>query len=94
VSSLTVSEPIPTHAHGQTQTILQAPSTVYQSATFEDALLQLVKHDPFASISELRTELSLAGQFGKVGWWRTYFVLRRHHLVKKRSRFNYARGRR
>lgn len=82
----------PSYAHSQT--ILQTPATVYQAASFEDAVLRLVKHDPFATIGELANELSESGQYAQSGWWPVFFVLRRHRLIKKRSRFNYARGRR
>ncbi len=82
----------PSYSHSQT--ILQTPATVYQAASFEDAVLRLVKHDPFATIGELADELSQSGQYEKTGWWPVFLVLRRHSLVRKRSRFNFARGRR
>lgn len=81
-------------SYSHSQTILQTPATVYQAASFEDAVLRLVKHDPFATIGELADELSRSGQYDESGWWSVFFVLRRHSLIKKRSRFNFARGRR
>jgi anti-sigma B factor antagonist len=57
-------------------------------------VLALVKEDPFYSISEIRAELTRRDRFRKVGWWQIFGILRRHKLLKKRSRFRFSQGRR
>jgi hypothetical protein len=65
------------------------------SATDEETLvLQLVKQDPFQTIAELRDEANRRLSDDEVGWWRVFGILRRNHLLRARSRFRFARGRR
>ena len=64
------------------------------NATFqsgEDVILQLVIDDPFSTISELNGLASkIAPQF-RFGWWRVFDTLRRHKLLRLRSRFHLSR---
>ncbi len=55
--------------------------------------LRMLKSDPFVTIAEIQRDYSQQVEGGSVGWWRVFFVLRRHGLVLKRSRFRYAWGR-
>ena len=56
---------------------------------FENAVLQIVRRDPFASISEIVYELQRRhGE--EAGWWKVFHLLRRHRLLRRRSRFRYA----
>lgn len=58
-----------------------------------DRVLRAVYNDPFASIRDLRRELNRAPGSEMAGWWQVFGVLRKHHLLQKRSRFHYARNR-
>lgn len=60
----------------------------------ETLVLQLVKQDPFQTIAELRDEVNRRLSDDEVGWWRVFGILRRNHLLRARSRFRFARGRR
>lgn len=72
-----------------------AEDDIELSATDEETLvLQLVKQDPFQTISELRDEVNRRLSDDELGWWRVFGILRRNHLLRTRSRFRYARGRR
>jgi anti-sigma B factor antagonist len=61
---------------------------------FETAVLRLVKEDPFLTISEMKAEIRQHLGTAGVGWWGVFSVLKRHHLLRKRARFRFARGRR
>lgn len=56
-----------------------------------EVILNLIIDDPFSSISEL-AELGceVAPKF-KFGWWKVYGILKRSKLLRRRSRFRYAR---
>jgi hypothetical protein len=62
------------------------------SADTETAVLQLVRDDPFATIGELKSELNRRSEEG-ASWWFIFSILRRHGLLRRRSRFRFARGR-
>jgi len=57
----------------------------------EKVILKAIRNDPFYTISELRLviEETLTGE--RTGWWRVFNILRRHRLLSRRSRFQYAR---
>jgi len=57
-------------------------------------VLSLIKEDPFYSISEIRSELARRDRFQGVGWLQIFGILRKHKLLKKRSRFRFSQGRR
>jgi len=57
----------------------------------EEIILQLVVEDPFSSISELAQQASESAPSLRLGWWRVFNILRRHHLLRHRSRFRLAR---
>ena len=67
---------------------------VLQGNDLETVVLRLVKEDPFMTISELKGEIAHRFESLKAGWWRIFSILKQHHLLKKRARFRYARGRR
>jgi len=58
-----------------------------------ERVLRAVYNDPFASIMDLRRELNRKPGSDMIGWWQVFGVLRKHHLLQKRSRFRYARNR-
>jgi hypothetical protein len=67
---------------------------VLQGNDLETVVLRLVKEDPFMTISELKGEIAQRYESVKAGWWRIFSILKHHHLLKRRARFRYARGRR
>ncbi|MBI5266208.1 MAG: STAS domain-containing protein [candidate division Zixibacteria bacterium] len=56
----------------------------------ESAVLQMVRRDPFATISEIVFETNRRQADQQVGWWQVFGMLRRHRLLRRRSRFRYA----
>ncbi len=66
-----------------------APSST-QPATFDSALLELVKEDPFYGLGEFKARLAELG-FRDVGRWTIWLTLRRHRLWTRRQRFRYCR---
>ena len=61
------------------------------SGNIEVAVLQLVRQDPFMSISELKREINDHDAEKKIGWWGVFSILKKKGLLKKKSRFKYAR---
>ena len=59
----------------------------------EAAVLHAVRQDPFLSIAEIRDEINSRPRSDDVGWWQVFSILRRNHLLSKRSRFRFARPR-
>jgi len=59
----------------------------------ETIILRIVKKDPFASISEMKREVSKMDRVPQVGWWRIFCILKKQKLLMKRSRFKFIRGR-
>jgi len=55
--------------------------------------LRLLKGDPFVTIGEIRREFTAQAQNSRAGWWTVFRVLKRHRLLRRRSRFRYAWGR-
>ncbi len=55
----------------------------------EGAILQIVRRDPFSTISEIVFELERRYDH-ESGWWRVFGTLRKHRLLTRRSRFRYA----
>jgi anti-sigma B factor antagonist len=77
-----------------TQTIVEVKTGVEagQTSTLEQELLALVKADPFYSIGELAGMLkSSSNGNANVGWWKVWGMLRRHALLRRKSRFRYSR---
>jgi hypothetical protein len=58
----------------------------------EGRTLQIVRQDPFASISEIRREICRHPSSPLVSWWQVFGILRKKRLLLKRSRFRFARG--
>jgi hypothetical protein len=57
----------------------------------DDVILHLVVDDPFSTVAELSKLASeIAPQF-RFGWWRVFSALRRHKLLRLRSRFHLSR---
>ena len=70
------------------------PSQSYGPETnLELFALKLLKGDPFVTITEIRREFAAQAPGPKVGWWGVFRVLKRHRLLRRRSRFRYAWGR-
>lgn len=61
------------------------------AATGEEAILRLVAEDPFSSITELSEQAGALYPNLDLGWWKIFGILRRHRLLRHRSRFRYAR---
>jgi anti-sigma B factor antagonist len=59
----------------------------------EIRVLRLVQQDPFLTISEIKKELKRHAIRNSVGWWKIFSILKKKGLLRKRSRFRYARGR-
>lgn len=57
------------------------------------AVLECIQQDPFASIAEIKKQVNSGNNGASVGWWRVFRILRRHRLLRKRSRFQLARRR-
>jgi anti-sigma B factor antagonist len=58
-----------------------------------ELILHLVAEDPFSSISELVEQAHEIMPGSDFGWWKVFGILRRHKLLRHRSRFRYARRR-
>ena len=56
----------------------------------DSAVLQMVRRDPFATISEIVFEANRRHPDGRLGWWQVFGMLRRHRLLTRRARFRYA----
>jgi len=54
-------------------------------------ILRLVQLDPFMSISEIKREVNDHDAEKTVGWWQIFSILKEKGLLKKKSRFKYAR---
>ena len=70
-----------------TSTFIGSAETV--STDLEGAILQIVRRDPFASISEIVFDLQRRSDHN-AGWWNVFGVLRRNRLLTRRSRFRFA----
>lgn len=77
--------------HGEPPTTVggRLPVGTFQSE--DDVILHLVIDDPFSTVGELNKLASgIAPQF-RFGWWRVFSILRRHKLLRLRSRFHLSR---
>lgn len=63
------------------------------SSDTETLVLRCVKDDPFASIAEIKAEINSNRNLSDISWWRIFSILKNKRLMRKRSRFRYARGR-
>ena len=61
--------------------------------SLEHFALRMLKSDPFVTISEIRREFTRQSHGKRAGWWRVFLILKRHRLLRRRSRFRYAWGR-
>ncbi|MBU1318836.1 MAG: STAS domain-containing protein [candidate division Zixibacteria bacterium] len=60
--------------------------------SLESRVLELVKEDPFYSVSEMKKIINSENSFeGKVGWWKIRSILRENDLKSKKKRFRYSR---
>ncbi|MDD3731811.1 MAG: STAS domain-containing protein [candidate division Zixibacteria bacterium] len=59
----------------------------------EVMVLRHIQQDPFLTISEIKGEIKKDMPEMTVGWWKIFSILKKRGLLKKRSRFRYARGR-
>jgi len=74
--------------HGDPPSELSGPET-----NLELFALKMLKGDPFVTITEIKREFATQTQGLKGGWWAVFKVLKRHRLLRRRSRFRYAWGR-
>ena len=87
VDDLTSAAPSMQHASGS-PTEPSGPET-----SLELFALNMLKSDPFVTITEIRREFAGQAQDIRAGWWAVFKVLKRHRLLRRRSRFRYAWGR-
>lgn len=59
----------------------------------EVMVLRYIQQDPFLTIAEIKGEIKKNMPETTVGWWKIFSILKKRGLLKKRSRFRYARGR-
>jgi len=57
----------------------------------ESLVLDSIKKDPFFTISELAVVVEETLPGNRPGWWGIFAILRKHHLILRRSRFRFAR---
>jgi anti-sigma B factor antagonist len=78
---------------GQHPDARSAPSPAPdRPATGDDIILRLVIDDPFSTIGELSEQAAEHAPQLKLGRWQIFKILRRHRLLRPRSRFRFARG--
>ncbi len=59
----------------------------------ESRVLDLVRDDPFLSVSEIKKVINSDQGFEKrVGWWKIRRVLKKNDLLSKKKRFRYSRS--
>jgi len=63
-------------------------------ANADEVVLRLVADDPFSSIGELVEQGNESFPKFALSWWKVFGILRRHRLLRPRSRFRYARRQR
>jgi anti-sigma B factor antagonist len=61
--------------------------------SLEHFALRMLKSDPFVTIAEIRRDYAQQSHGKRAGWWRVFSILKRHRLLRRRSRFRYAWGR-
>ncbi len=69
------------------------PDSELPENDLEVLVLRMVKNDPFSTISEMRREFKRLAAGETASWWQVFGTLRRHRLLRRRSRFRYAWGR-
>ena len=68
-------------------------SEISATDDIEILVLRCVQQDPFLTIGEIKNELRKHSPTDSVSWWKIFSILKKKGLLKKRSRFRYARGR-
>ncbi|MDF1546030.1 MAG: STAS domain-containing protein [bacterium] len=89
-TKLIVSEQLVTSNHAR-ESAEQVNANGFEGE-IETRILALIRRDPFSTISEVRDELNRRLTSGRVGWWTVFSTLKRSKLLRRRSRFRYARG--
>jgi anti-sigma B factor antagonist len=96
-------------AEAGTAVATSAPPTVEANAQFqpegdektndsfatdvESRVLDLVRDDPFLSVSEIKKVINSDQGFEKkVGWWQIRRILKKNDLLSKKKRFRYSRS--
>ncbi|MFZ5981856.1 MAG: STAS domain-containing protein [Candidatus Zixiibacteriota bacterium] len=69
----------------------QGEFTDGDSGNIEMQVMRLVRQDPFMSIFEIKQEINNHGAERNIGWWGIFSILKKKGLLKKKSRFKYAR---
>jgi len=68
------------------------PTDTKKIPDLETRIAELVKEDPFYSISEMKRIINSENSFDKkIGWWKIRSVLKKKDLLSKKKRFRYAR---
>jgi anti-sigma B factor antagonist len=70
-----------------------APNLQKTAEDLELFALQMLKNDPFVTISEIRRDFAQNSNGLRASWWKIFRLLRRNRLLRRRSRFRYAWGR-
>ncbi|GAB4325212.1 MAG: hypothetical protein Kow0074_18730 [Candidatus Zixiibacteriota bacterium] len=78
------------HSPASSSSMSPVPDSPAAAATFDSALLELVKEDPFYGLGEFKARLMELG-YRDVGRWTIWLTLRRHRLWTRRQRFRYCR---
>jgi anti-sigma B factor antagonist len=76
---------------GSTATLVEDPLVKPAPDNPENRVLQAVRNDPFATISEIKREVNRRPGSEILGWWRIFSILRSHGLLTRRSRFQFVR---
>ncbi len=59
----------------------------------ENRVLELVRDDPFLSVSEIKKVINSDESFEKkIGWWKIRRILKKNDLLSKKKRFRYSRS--
>jgi anti-sigma B factor antagonist len=91
-ASVTVADPAVAVEQTVTIEAQQSLDIRERPADLESRVLELVREDPFYSISEMKRIINTENSLGvKAGWWKVRSILKAHDLISKRKRFRYAR---
>lgn len=94
VTRLTVTDQVGGENHsGVATAVLTENLTLSESSDPVTRILRVVQQDPFASISELKREVNRQPGTPILSWWQIFYVLKKHGLLRRRSRFQYVRRR-
>lgn len=74
--------------------VSQKAEKTSKSTDLDSRVFELVREDPFYSISEMKRIINSENTFEtKVGWWKIRSILKKNGLGSKKKRFRFARTR-